>query len=231
MLPNLSKQKPIVNSFYSNENFFPGLGFFKDSGLLSVKYQMKVPFSLERVVTTMSMSNLVELDPTIIDIKVLDKSVKNDRHQLVIKEVWSFPLLDLRTYECAMSANYEKDTFMACHKPFKGNHPWMTCVKDIVPSKKGGKPSEKSVYIVFDYFSLNAKKIDDDTTLITHVHMISLGGWGQNQFLFKFLAQERIPKWREGLLEKLNSCKDFDFKDNEDPYLNMFSLNCSKNKG
>lgn len=222
MVKHVSIQKPYINAFHSNEDYFPNLGFFQE-GLLGVKYEMKLSCSLNKAVNILSLQNILESDSTVIDIDIKDFQFKNDRHQLVLKQVWSFPYLDPRVYHSVFSSKYENDVFITCSKPFKTKEPWMTCYKDEIPLKRGGKLVEKNVYNVFDYYSSIIKKIDDDHCILTQIHLLALGGWGQA--LFKFLVKDRIPKWRDSVLEALNKYQEFNFKESDDVYLNMFAKN------
>lgn len=229
--PN-KKEKVTINYYWSQENFFPNLKIFSKLGFSSAKFEMNLPFPLEKVLLTAGFQQMMDLDPSIV-VQEMDSFVTEGRKYYKMKNAWILPLFEPRVHYYITSSFYDLDTFIVIGKPYSREDPWLSYTKDDIKLKKGAKPTTNSVYNVFDYFFTMITRTGEHSCCLKTVHILSIGGWIKNNgSLLKLILNDRAQAFKEKTLNLLNNLpKDYgisDIEKEDDPLIQMYLENMNK---
>lgn len=154
----------------------------------------------------MSYDSLIKDHP---DAKILKKN-----YGVFILDIkLAFPVTTLRKYPfvIGMDLNEKKGELSMIWKP---------CVHKSFASDKfawaektdfiNDNNKKETVYFMFDFQSWMIKKIDENKTQLTQIHLGDLGGWAQNATLMRMVVKKRGAGLRESIMKHLDKFKDDD---------------------
>lgn len=184
-----------MNGYWHAKNFFKDVQPW-GKHISCAKFEAVLPYNIDLLAETyIPMCNLIKFDPSMIDGQVIasyspqktqelfaqDVACKQrSNHAINFSCIFPFPINQKRRFLSVNSVRYhpQEDEIVLIYKPLM--------VKDM--------PLPKN-WVEMYTFSVNYfKRLDDERTLFTEVHLFMLGGWATSRTMQKFIVMERAKE-------------------------------------
>eukprot|EP01080_Neovahlkampfia_damariscottae_P007458 gene7458-11783_t len=206
LIDSIDKQ---LNIFYTENSTLRNV---EVENLQYFKYEILLPYSIEQSICALSsVKQQVKFNPSlsgydktkemnyeeIIKIKKKNEDVPNYKSNIVgIFDVkFQFPLNTLRKHPMTIGIDYKKtlrnNELLIVMKPtFNQSYKWGKKYH-LNTFNLQNKNGEKEFYLMFEFVGIQFKKIDENTTLYSEIHIGEYGGWSQNEKVKKKNIIER----------------------------------------
>lgn len=205
---NATQKESVVLSYFSQRRYLPNVSWA--SGANVAKYSVILPFDFDFCVNSMiSTHALVAMDANVAsffddayfhnghlkNIKATNSSYRSYCHQRM--EIrFPFPITQVRRFSCAISVEYipQLEQVLVVYKP--------RVSKQALPKK----------WIdMHDFSAWMFKRISNDRTLVSQVHLYNGYGWVANQKVNMMIVPKRGNDIQASMLSYLNLVKQGKF--------------------
>lgn len=203
--------KRVGNTWYSQTNYLPLLKIIE--GMSISKYEIILPFAFMHVICSyFPLSQQLKIDPhlTKYDTYAYTKD-KGRSYATIMKHLnFGFPL-NTRLSPTVSTAFFDASTHTLyliskpCDVDVLKEHPWMVDKEALCVQKKGENPKSAKAYRMFDFQCTSFQQIDPFRTLVSQVHLFSLGGWAKQKASLKNISKERGNSLLIGLVNNIKS--------------------------
>lgn len=208
-----------LTTYWSDVCYLPDFSATKKKHHLhTLKYECILEAPFNKAVALYPLGAFYDIDPNtayIDTIKYMKKDgdvYKRDHYISKSSIIFPFPL-NQRVFEACVSTDYDPkrkrliQILKPCADTSKGDYCELRT--DKVITKRGGTEYvEKQVYLMFDLMAIVIEKLDDYRTYYSQIHLIGIGGWGDNNFGSKALTHDRGVKLRQSIERKLKEIPD-----------------------
>lgn len=203
--------KRVGNTWYSQTNYLPFLKIIE--GLSLAKYEIILPFSFMHVICSyFPLSQQMKIDPHLTKYDHIHYKRENGKSfAILLKHLnFGFPL-NCRLSPIVSSAHFDvqSKTLSLISKPCDidqlKDHPWMVDKEALCSQKKGENVKLAKSYRMFDFQCTTFQQIDGYRTLVSQVHLFSLGGWAKQKASLKNISKERGNNLLIGLVNNIKS--------------------------
>lgn len=216
-----------MNGYWHAKNFLKDVEPW-GKHISCAKFEAVLPYNIDLVAETyIPACNMIKFDPSFTTAKVIASyspqktqelfsqdvaCKKRSNHSISFDCLFPFPINQKRRFISVNSVRYhpQKDEIALIYKPL---------IDKTMPLPKN--------WVEMYTFSINFfKRLDDERTLFTEVHLFNLGGWATSRTMQKFIVMDRAKELLHRSIEVMKLSKQGKMVPKADDPLYQCLLDC-----